>query len=116
MHFLAGFSRPFALALGLWPIASLVLTLPVLAILYRRDGRLRLWSAVGAYLSVLYLLSLVCFTLYPLPSGDSGLGITWIAGAPLLLYGQWQSRLPYNDVVRCVNPSHERGKAWPIRR
>lgn len=77
MHFLAGFSQPFALALGLWPIASLVLTLPVLAILYRRDGRLRLWSAVGAYLSVLYLLSLVCFTLYPLPSGDSGLGITY---------------------------------------
>ncbi len=77
MHFLAGFSQPFALALGLWPVASLVLTLPVLAILYRRDGRLRLWSAVGAYLSVLYLLSLVCFTLYPLPSGDSGLGITY---------------------------------------
>ena len=77
MHFLAGFSQPFALALGLWPVASLVLTLPVLAILYRRDGRLRFWSAVGAYLSVLYLVSLVCFTLYPLPSGDSGLGFTY---------------------------------------
>lgn len=76
MHFLSGFTSQFMLALGLWPLASAVLTLPVLAILYRRDGRLRLWSAVGAYLSVLYLLSLVCFTLYPLPSGDSGPGIT----------------------------------------
>lgn len=77
MHFLAGFSRQFMLALGLWPIASLVLTLPVLAILYRRDGRLRFWSALGAYLSVLYLLALMCFTLYPLPSGNTGLGITY---------------------------------------
>ena len=65
------------LALGLWPLASLVLTLPVLAILYRRDGRLRFWSALGAYLSVLYLLALMCFTLYPLPSGNTGLGITY---------------------------------------
>ena len=65
------------LALGLWPLASLVLTLPILAILYRRDGRLRFWSALGAYLSVLYLLALMCFTLYPLPSGNTGLGITY---------------------------------------
>lgn len=77
LHFLAGFSRQFMLALGLWPLASLVLTLPVLAILYRRDGRLRFWSALGAYLSVLYLLALMCFTLYPLPSGNTGLGITY---------------------------------------
>mgnify|MGYP004651782155 FL=1 len=77
LHYLAGFSRQFMLALGLWPFASLMLTLPVLAILYRRDGRLRFWSALGAYLSVLYLLALMCFTLYPLPSGDAGLGITY---------------------------------------
>ncbi len=34
-------------------------------------------TVIGAYLSVLYALSLVCFTLYPLPSGESGLGITY---------------------------------------
>ena len=77
LSFLSGYSRQFAVALSLWPLASMVLTLPLIAFLYHRDGRLRFWSAVGAYLSVLYGLALVCFTLYPLPSGDSGLGITY---------------------------------------
>lgn len=77
MRFLLNFTDEFALAIGLWPIASLVLTLPILAYLYHRDGRLRAWSAVGVYLAVLYLLSLACFTLYPLPSGTSGPGITY---------------------------------------
>ncbi|WP_455136979.1 VanZ family protein [Thermophilibacter sp.] len=76
-RFLGSFSDSFALALALWPLASLALTLPILALLYHRDGRLRAWSAVGAYLSVLYALSLVCFTLYPLPEGTSGPGITY---------------------------------------
>ena len=53
------------------------LTLPILAWLYHRDGRLRFGSAVSTYLAVLYVLGLGCFTLYPLPSGDSGLGITY---------------------------------------
>ncbi len=75
--YLLAYSDTFATALLLWPLASLVLTLPILAILYRRDGRLRFFSAVGAYLSVLYFLGLVCFTLYPLPTGDSGPGITY---------------------------------------
>lgn len=77
LGFLSGYSQRFAVALGLWPFASLVLTLPLLAFLYHRDGRLRFWPAVSAYLCVLYGLALVCFTLYPLPSGDTGLGITY---------------------------------------
>lgn len=77
MSFLGGFTDRFMIALGVWPFASFMLTLPILAFLYNRDGRLRFWSVVGAYLSVLYALGLVFFTLWPLPSGDSGLGITY---------------------------------------
>ena len=76
-HFLAGYTENFLLALVLWPMASFVLTLPILAWLYHRDGRLRFGSAISTYLAVLYVLGLGCFTLYPLPSGDSGLGITY---------------------------------------
>ena len=54
-----------------------MLTLPILAYLYHRDGRLRFGTFVGAYLTVLYVCGLGCFTLYPLPSGDAGLGITY---------------------------------------
>ena len=54
-----------------------MLTLPILAHLYHRDGRLRFWSAARAYLIVLYFLGLGCFTLYPLPAGDAGIGITY---------------------------------------
>ncbi|KAB8287727.1 VanZ family protein [Bifidobacterium avesanii] len=67
MAFLRSFSMSFAFAVAMWPFASAVLTLPVLALLYRRDNRLRFTSALGAYLVVLYLLSLGCFTLYPMP-------------------------------------------------
>ena len=76
-RFLASYSYSFAMALALWPAAAVALTLPILAWLYHRDGRLRLLSAAGAYLSVLYALGLVCFTLYPLPEGDAGPGITY---------------------------------------
>lgn len=79
--FLRGYSDNFLVALGLWPFASAVLTLPALAWVYHREGRLSMRSMVSVYLSVLYLLGLACFTLYPLPSGDSGLGITY--GAPV---------------------------------
>lgn len=81
--FLSGYSDSFLMALALWPVASFALTLPILAWLYHRDGRLRFLSAAGAYLSVLYLLGLACFTLYPLPDGDSGPGITY-GLAPIL--------------------------------
>ena len=76
-RFLSGYTENFLLAVTLWPLASLALTLPILAWLYHRDGRLRFGSAVSTYLAVLYVLGLGCFTLYPLPSGDSGLGITY---------------------------------------
>ncbi len=77
MGFLLSFTDKFAAALSMWPLASLLFTLPILAYLYHRDGRLRFWSALGAYLIVLYVLGLGCFTLYPLPSGESGPGITY---------------------------------------
>ena len=75
--FLGSYGENFALALLLWPVVSLMLTLPILAYLYHRDGRLRFGSFVGTYLTVLYAIGIVCFTLYPLPSGDRGLGITY---------------------------------------
>lgn len=76
-HFLDGYSSNFLLALLLWPFASFVLTLPIIALLYHRDGKMRLTTVGAAYLTVLYILGLACFTLYPLPSGDSGPGITY---------------------------------------
>lgn len=74
---LFSYSENFALALLLWPIASLLLTLPILAFLYHRDGRLHFASAVGCYIAVFYVMGLGCFTLYPLPTGSSGAGITY---------------------------------------
>lgn len=76
-NFLSNYSANFSMALLLWPILSAFLTLPILAYLYHRDGRLRISSTVGTYLSVLYVLGLGCFTLYPLPDGTSGPGITY---------------------------------------
>lgn len=76
-RFLAGYSDSFLAALSLWPAASLALTLPILAYLYHRDGRLKFASVASTYLAVLYLLGLGCFTLYPLPDGASGPGITF---------------------------------------
>lgn len=76
-RFLSSYSENFAVAMALWPLAATVLTLPILAYLYHRDGRLKFVSVVATYLAVLYVLGLGCFTLYPLPSGDSGLGITY---------------------------------------
>ena len=75
--FLSSFSGSFKAALLIWPFLSFALTLPVLVYLYHRDGRLRLSSAVAAYLTILYIAGLGCFTLYPLPSGDAGPGITY---------------------------------------
>lgn len=67
MAFIESFTRPFMLAVMLWPFLSFVLTLPVLALLYHRDNRIRFTSALTAYLIVLYLLALACFTMYPMP-------------------------------------------------
>ena len=65
------FSKPFALAIAIWPFLSLLLTLPVLALLYHRDNRLRFTSALTAYLVVLYLIALACFTMYPMPENPA---------------------------------------------
>ena len=67
MAFLGDFTEPFILAVAIWPFASAVLTLPVLAMLYHRENRIRLTSVAVSYGCVLYLLALGCFTLYPLP-------------------------------------------------
>lgn len=53
MSYVLYFSKPFALAIAIWPFLSLLLTLPVLALLYHRDNRLRFTSALTAYLVVL---------------------------------------------------------------
>lgn len=74
---LHAFSGPFKLAVSLWPLASFVLTLPVLAVVYHRRGRITLASLAWSYLAVLYVLGLACFTCYPLPEGTSGPGITY---------------------------------------
>ncbi len=76
-RFLSGYTDNFLAAVALWPLASIALTLPILAFLYHRDGRLRLVSVTGTYLAVLYLLGIGCFTLWPLPDGSSGPGITY---------------------------------------
>lgn len=75
--FLSSFSGSFKAALIMWPVLSFLFTMPILAFLYHRDGRLRFLQALAAYCSVLYAAGLACFTLYPLPSGDSGPGITY---------------------------------------
>ncbi len=75
--FLANYSGNLQAALVLWPVFSAMLTLPILAYLYHRDGRLRFGSVVATYLAVLYVLGIGCFTLWPLPDGDAGPGITY---------------------------------------
>ncbi len=61
------FSSSFKLALTLWPIISLVLTLPILAFIYHRNHVLSWGSTVTAYVSVLYGVGLLTFTQYPMP-------------------------------------------------
>lgn len=88
--FLANYSGNFQITLMLWPVVSAMLTLPILAYLYHRDGRLRAGSVLTTYLAVLYLLGIGCFTLWPLPAGDEGLGITYGVAAnfnPLAFVG-----------------------------
>ncbi|MBT1169800.1 VanZ family protein [Bifidobacterium sp. SO4] len=67
LRYLSYFSMSFIIAGVLWPIVSAVLTLPILAVHYHRHHRLRLLSAAADYLTVLYVLGLVAFTLYPMP-------------------------------------------------
>lgn len=81
--YISTFSESFDAAVLAWPLLSLLLSLPFLLYLYRRDGWLRLTTIFAIYASVLYAAGLVCFTLYPLPTGDSGPGITY-GIAPIL--------------------------------
>lgn len=68
MLYLSAFTVPFLFALALWPVVSVALTVPVLAMLYHRDNRLGLPAILSAYGTVLYAIGLLCFTLYPLPA------------------------------------------------
>ena len=61
------FGTPLLIALLLWPFISAFLTLPILALLYHHEHRLRLASTIGSYLSVLYVVGLLTFTQYPMP-------------------------------------------------
>ena len=81
--YIATFSGSFNVAVLVWPLLSLLLSVPVLVGLYRRDGWLPLATMFAVYASILYAAGLVCFTLYPLPTGDSGPGITY--GIPPIL-------------------------------
>lgn len=81
--YISQFSGSFSAAVLVWPLFSLLLTVPILVYLYRRDGWLRLTAAFAVYAAVLYGAGLACFTLYPLPTGDSGPGITY--GVPPIL-------------------------------
>ena len=47
---------------GAWPLLSLLLSVPVLVALYRRDGWLPLTTVFAVYASILYAAGLVCFT------------------------------------------------------
>ncbi len=76
-NYLSIFSDSFSIAVLMWPLFSLLLTLPFLFALYRRDGWLTLSAVFAIYAAILYAIGLICFTLYPLPSGDSGPGITY---------------------------------------
>ena len=89
--FLANYSGNFQIALMLWPVISAMLTLPILAYLYHRDGRLRMGSVLTTYLAVLYLLGIGCFTLWPLPTGDEGLGITYGVAANFDRSHSWET-------------------------
>lgn len=75
--FLANYSVNFQLALLAWPFFSAFLTLPILAYVYHRDGKLKLPVVCGTYVSVLYLLGIICFAFYPLPTAETGPGITY---------------------------------------
>lgn len=81
-RYLVSFSPNFQLAVLLWPILAALLTVPLLAYLYHRDGRLCFVHIVAVYLAVLYAIGIACFTLYPLPDESKGgvgidYGIPW---------------------------------------
>ena len=68
LSFLSSFTVPFMIALLFWPFLALLLTIPILAIQYRRYSKIKISRGIVAYMVILYSLSLVSFTLYPMPS------------------------------------------------
>lgn len=81
--FLASFSKPFQLAVLLWPFVSVLLTVPAAVYLYHRDNRLRPASVLGVYAFMLYVLGLGCFTMYPWPQDPTAYCATHHLGAQL---------------------------------
>lgn len=81
--FLSTFSKPFQLAVLLWPFVAVLLTVPAAVYLYHRDNRLRPASVLGAYSFMLYVLGLGCFILYPWPRDSAAYCATHHLGAQL---------------------------------
>lgn len=71
LDYFENFSAAFRMTLLIWPLAALAVTIPVLAFLYRRHGRIRLPGIIGVYLAIWYFLALVAVTLYPLPDNPA---------------------------------------------
>lgn len=65
---LSSFTEPFLIALLFWPVLAFFLAVPILAIQYRQYGKVHISRGFVAYFGILYLLSLISFTLYPMPS------------------------------------------------
>lgn len=76
LGYLETFSDSFIIAVALWPFLSVVLTLPILALMYHRHHRLRIKSVLTAYICVLYALGLAAFTLYPMPDDPASYCLT----------------------------------------
>jgi glycopeptide antibiotics resistance protein len=69
--FLSSFTEPFMLSVLFGIVASIILTLPILAVLYHRRNRLEFGTVMSVYLSILYVFALAFFTLYPLPDNPA---------------------------------------------
>lgn len=69
--FLSAFTQPFLMSVLVGVFASIVLTLPILAVLYHRRNRLEFSTVMSVYLAILYIFVLAFFTLYPLPDNPA---------------------------------------------
>lgn len=69
--FLSSFTQPFLMSVLLGVFASILLTLPILAVLYHRRNRLEFGTVMSVYLAILYVFALAFFTLYPLPDNPA---------------------------------------------
>lgn len=67
ISYISAFTEPFLMSVLFGIIASVLLTLPILAVLYNRRNHLAFGTVISVYLSILYVFALAFFTLYPLP-------------------------------------------------